>query len=269
MKVINSHIQLPNCVLKHFRDENDSEKKVWYLDIPSGQIQKKSAKKLGTAKGYFSPAGEIFWNQELESSLAKLNEKIRQFVAVGSGSLYLSAEDIAVAKRYIKAATIRSNLAYNTMMNSSLTAWMCTDQENHDLLAYIGMSTPWKLDQIFQDMSITVLVNQTERNLVVPRNCYYAISSLIQDSLTLDTLVAPISPRCALLFISNNYPESVENSVIIISNPVQIEKLNVLALKYEYIFNCEFVASSSLSELEYLQHFQQEHRNKLEALKQL
>ena len=30
---INSHIQLPNSILKYFRDESDSEKKVWYLDI--------------------------------------------------------------------------------------------------------------------------------------------------------------------------------------------------------------------------------------------
>ncbi len=28
---INSHIQLPNSILKYFRDESDSEKKVWVL----------------------------------------------------------------------------------------------------------------------------------------------------------------------------------------------------------------------------------------------
>lgn len=128
MKDINSHIQLPNCVLKYFRDEGDREKKVWYLDIPSGQIRKKAAKKLGTAKGYFSQAGEMFWNQELENPLAALNEKIRKFVTAGSGSLSLSAEDIAVAKRYIKAASVRSDLAQKTMDSSSLTADMFTEQ---------------------------------------------------------------------------------------------------------------------------------------------
>lgn len=38
LKNINSHIQLPNLILKHFRDETDDTKKVWYLDISSGKI---------------------------------------------------------------------------------------------------------------------------------------------------------------------------------------------------------------------------------------
>ena len=30
---VNSHIQVPNAILKQFRDEEDPEKKVWYLDL--------------------------------------------------------------------------------------------------------------------------------------------------------------------------------------------------------------------------------------------
>ena len=264
MKDINSHIQLPNCVLKYFRDEGDREKKVWYLDIPSGQIRKKAAKKLGTAKGYFSQAGEMFWNQELENPLAALNEKIRKFVTAGSGSLSLSAEDIAVAKRYIKAASVRSDLAQKTMDSSSLTADMFTEQQNHDALAYFGMNISGEFDQIFADMSVTVLINLTERSLVVPRNCYYAVPSLSRS-----TIIAPISPRCALLFLAKDYPKSFKDSCAIIPDPVEIEQLNIFALKYEYMFNCQFVASDSQLEVEFLQDFQQEHRAELESLKQM
>ena len=264
LKDINSHIQLPNCVLKYFRDGGDREKKVWYLDIPSGQIRKKAAKKLGTAKGYFSQDGEKFWDQSLENPLAALNEKIRKFVATGSGSLFLSDEEIAVAKRYIKAASIRSKLAQETMIQSSLTADMLTEQQNHDALARLGMSIAGEFDQIFADMSVTVLINQTERSLVVPRNCYYAVSSLSRL-----TIIAPISPRCALLFLAKDYPKSFKDSCAIISDPAQIEQLNIFALKYEYMFNCKFVASDSQFEVEFLQRVQQEHRTELEALKQI
>lgn len=38
---INSHVQLPNCVLRNFRDETDPEKKVWYLDVQTGDILRK------------------------------------------------------------------------------------------------------------------------------------------------------------------------------------------------------------------------------------
>lgn len=263
MKDINSHIQLPNCILKYFRDESDDEKKVWFLDITSGQIQKKAAKKLGTAKGYYSPMGEMFWSQELENPLASLNERIRKFVTTGSGSLFLSDEDIAIFIKYIKAAAVRSNLTYETMTHSSSTASMFTEQENHDLLSYLGMGIPWKFDEILANMSLTVLVNQTERNLVVPRNCYYVSSIPINGS-----IVAPISPQCALFFLSKDSPDYTKDSCVIISDPTQINLLNVYALKYEYMFNCEFVASSSRSELECLQQIQQKYRTELEALKQ-
>lgn len=64
---INSHVQLPNCVLRNFRDETDPEKKVWYLDVRTGDILRKSSKKLGTRKGYYSEAGERFWAENIEN----------------------------------------------------------------------------------------------------------------------------------------------------------------------------------------------------------
>ena len=57
---IHSHVQLPYSILKRFRDETTAEKKVWYLDISSGYIMQKEARKLGTSKGYYSECGEAF-----------------------------------------------------------------------------------------------------------------------------------------------------------------------------------------------------------------
>ena len=51
---INSHIQLPNCVLRNFRDETDPEKKVWYLDVQTGDILRKSSKKARNLQGILS-----------------------------------------------------------------------------------------------------------------------------------------------------------------------------------------------------------------------
>lgn len=57
---INSHIQLPNSILKYFRDESDSEKKVWYLDISSGSIMKAASNKIGTSKDTILILAKIF-----------------------------------------------------------------------------------------------------------------------------------------------------------------------------------------------------------------
>lgn len=63
---INSHIQLPKGILKYFRDETDTEKKVWYLDIKSREIRRKPAGDLGTSKGYFSDEMENISTLELK-----------------------------------------------------------------------------------------------------------------------------------------------------------------------------------------------------------
>ena len=79
---INSHIQLPNCVLRNFRDETDPEKKVWYLDVQTGDIMRKSSKKLGTRKGYYSETGERLWAENIENPLSIITRKIQKTVQV-------------------------------------------------------------------------------------------------------------------------------------------------------------------------------------------
>ena len=64
---INSHVQLPNCVLRNFRDETDPEKKVWYLDVQTGDILRKSSKKLGTCKGYYLKQAKGFGRKTLKT----------------------------------------------------------------------------------------------------------------------------------------------------------------------------------------------------------
>lgn len=110
---INSHIQLPNSILKYFRDESDSEKKVWYLDISSGSIMKAASNKIGTSKGYYSDFGENFWNRTVEDTLAKLNHKFykihMQKENAEIGSLPMSQDDKDIIKKYIKAAMVSNS----------------------------------------------------------------------------------------------------------------------------------------------------------------
>lgn len=142
---INSHVQIPAQILKNFRDESDPEKKVWYLDISSGRIYKTAASKLGTSKGYYSMAGEDFWSRSLESPLGALNKKIRTFCESGTERVIVTSEDIDLVKRYIKAAAIRSDLAYKAMREESITASMFSEQDNHDALSFFWHEYKWRI----------------------------------------------------------------------------------------------------------------------------
>lgn len=110
MKNINSHIQIPNAVLKQFRDEKDPEKKVWYLDLATGEVKRSASGKLGTEKGYYSEGIEQFWSATIESPIAALNARIRKSCDGCEGNIgdfLLSEKDKTAVKRYIKAMAIR------------------------------------------------------------------------------------------------------------------------------------------------------------------
>ena len=261
---IHSHIQLPNLILQHFRDESDPEKKVWYLDIPSGKILRKSAGRLGTSKGYYSEVGEEFWAKNIESPLGKLNVRIRAFCSGEAETITIKKEDVVLAKQYIKAAAVRSNLAYQSTKESSVTASLYSEQANHDALSFFGMRASPQFDQQFEDLAVTIIANRTNRHLVVPRNCYYCVSRW-----NVRNFVAPISPQCAILLLPVEHLHLVNDGYAVIDDPSQVEVMNVLALKYEYMFNADFVASDCRAELESLRQFQAENLVTLETLKNL
>lgn len=215
---INSHIQLPNSILKYFRDESDSEKKVWYLDISSGSIMKAASNKIGTSKGYYSDFGENFWNRTVEDTLAKLNHKFYKIYMQKEnaeiGSLPMSQDDKDIIKKYIKAAMVRSSLAYKTMKQNSFTAELFSEQENHDALSYFGMISTGEVDCILDKLDVAFLINQTDRDLVVPRNCYYEINKSSGIN-----IIVPVFPKGAwLLFEKEKQPEWIR-CIGAIANP--------------------------------------------------
>lgn len=254
---IHSHIQLPNSVLKRFRDETDEEKKVWYLDIPSGEIRRTSTRRLGTSKGYYSSEGEIFWSRAIENSLADLANRICRERQKSP----LTAADVDTIKCYIKASAVRSRTANNAMDKSSVIAAFLSDQEKHGLFAIIGMNSLGKFDQILSAMGAIIMINQTEWNFVVPRNCYYC-APIVDDA----TIIAPISPKIAFSLFSATAHPGFESEFAVIHSGEIVKMMNAYALKYEYMFNKKFIAANDRRELEMLQNIRNEHLSELESL---
>ena len=266
LKNINSHIQIPNAVLKQFRDEKDPEKKVWYLDLATGEVKRSASGKLGTEKGYYSEGIEQFWSATIESPIAALNARIRKSCDGCEGNIgdfLLSENDKTAVKRYIKAMAIRSNLAYESMMESSLTADECTEQENHDDLSRFGMEATGQFEGMLGRLDVIVLLNKTLYNLVVPRNGWYALSFC-----GVENVVVPISPKCAFLLYPKDYPKYSNTQFAVVDDAGYILAMNTMALKHECIYNMTFIASKSRRELDELQKNYRELRVQFEALKQ-
>ena len=117
-------------------------------------------------------------------------------------------------------------------------------------MSVIGMTIVGEITDAldFENMIATILVNRTERNFVVPRNCFYCVMRNGYPN-----YIMPISPKGALLLLPVSQIQLSSGNYGIINDPEQVKRLNKHALKYECMLNGAFVASDCRSELEYLQ----------------
>lgn len=259
---IKSHVQLPKCILKHF---SESSGRVFYLDVKTGNIGLTSAGVLGTKSGYFSDEQEAYLGKEIESPIARLASKVRSFIEKDNGSLTLDEKVETVLKKYITAAMARSDLLLDTFLSESETADLCTDQQNHDDLVRFSTVRNDGIAEMLKNYFLVVLVNKTEDNLVVPRNCFYTLPSKGSAC-----IVAPISPQCALCLFPPEYSAKSEQlkdyRMCHVEKMEDIEFMNQRALLYEYMYNKTFVASATRKELDKLAVFLEGNRVKLERI---
>lgn len=259
---IDSHIQVPKGILKHF---SESSGRVFYLQVETGKIGLAGAGVLGTEHGYYSEKQESYLNKEIETPLTSLAAKVRLLLKDDKKTLALSASEETILKKYVTAAMARSQLALDAFLTASVTVDLCTEQQNHDDLVYLATKGNNGVAKILEDHFLVVLINKTEDNLVVPRNCFYA---LVLHGY--ECIVAPISPKCALCLFPPKYADiisiSKEYRLCHVENKEDIKMMNQRALMYEYMYNKTFVASSTRKELDELAVFRDEHKQELDRL---
>ena len=107
-----------------------------------------------------------------------------------------------------------------------------------------------------------VLVNRTERLFVVPRNCFYIISSN-----SMPCIIAPVSPKCAFGLVPESFPAEDGFHLWFVDDPDDVWHMNKQALCMEFAFNHEFVVSTDKSELEQLKSYAEANIAMLESLR--
>lgn len=250
---VDSHIQIPKGVLKHFADHTH---RGYYLDTKTEYIGLAGAKKLGTEYGYYSDKHEQFLNKEIENPLINLGAKVRRLLCDESLTITLSKEEEATLKRYIATSIARSNLALNAMQKASgkYAQMLLSTQQKHDFISAFGATQNSSVYQTLENYYLVVLINRTDVNWIVPRNCFYAVSSQ-----KLECIVTPVSPQCALCLFPSEYAEenidSLQYRLGVVNDPTFVATMNKRALLYEYLFNQTFVASATKAELEQLRNY--------------
>lgn len=257
---LKSHIQVPNFILKNFRD---STGRVNYLDLTSDDlmIRASGSDRLGTEENYYSEEIEQLLSAEIERPFSLLVKTINDFLQSEKTSIELSMSVEDDCKKYIAASAVRSNLALDSFLQGSITAQFCSDQDNHDSIVAFSIMQDNEIMKQLNDYTITIIVNGSSQKLVVPRNCFYMVMSN-----GFQCIVTPISPTCAFALLPKGYFGNLSETgrIAYIDTSEDIKIMNTYALQFEYTFNKSFVASSSRDELVYLKRYVQDNREKLE-----
>lgn len=257
---IESHTQLPNQVLKHFRD---SDGKVWYLDLQKGIIGKRATKKLGVVTDYYSVEMEQYLSSTVEGPLGSFWEKLKDFAAGRTDSVTINTSEEKAVKDYLLALVARSNFMIQKFERESLTSELCTPQTNHDDLVWFILSHRDDIAHYIDQLQVAYLSNNTEKCFIVPKNGYYCIYSKSREH-----IIIPMSPRFAFILKSEEDVDVDETDEKIhhyhIDNKDDIYDFNLMALQFEYAFNKEFVAGARKEELTELIPFLGKHKDKLE-----
>ena len=190
---IDSHIQMPKCVLKHFANEYQS---FYYYDINESDSRRKiklgHPKSLNTKKGYYS--------NEVEQLLQKIIES-----PLGIEIQYMTSNnfsepiDIPVGFRdalltYIHSLIARAPHMYSTIEKHSFSLQIFgdfTETGKNDFAVECVLQEATK-NSPFKDYIVTILVNKTTIPFVLPIGGMYFYGNFV---------CAPISPERAIALV--------------------------------------------------------------------
>lgn len=258
---IDSHTQLPEQILRHFRDPKNGQ--VWYINLQDGKIHKTASGKLGVETDYYSAEMEQHLNSSIETPLGAFWAKLKGFADRKAGSVTVNIPEEKVVKDYVVALIARSNFMNQKFEKESITAELCSPQMNHDDLVSFILGKKEEIAAYIYQLQVAYLSNVTTQFLVVPKNGYYCIKSNSKDY-----IIIPVSPTFAFMLKPADAVDIDENGNRIrhfnISSTDDVYALNLQALRFEYVFNRGFVAGSRKDELEALITFLEEHKEELE-----
>ena len=247
--VVNSHVQIPNCILKQFR--SSKSKTVFYLDLNDLRIHSCSSRRLGAERGYYSKEMEEYLNKEIDTPIAKLVSEANEFAQKRTDKIVITDEYENIIKKYMTASMARSKLCFNSFLRASFSAALFDPQINHDSAVFFSTLQNGGINPVIQNHEVHIIVNICDRVFVVPRNCFYSYE---RKDCTCYAL--PISPFCVIALVPEGYPTDYIDGeacyLHVIDNPDIIWEFNCSALNYELGYNHSFVASYRQKELQEL-----------------
>lgn len=234
-----THIQIPKCVLKNFRNENNL---VFYYDFKNEAIVQKSPKNINIDYNYFSNDVEKFLNQEFETKLGNLIQWLK--TEYKNQTICLKDADfkkyVDIIKKYAYSLIIRSPLFSSEIRNSLIFSFCYTDQQINDFSICEGYKAAQQED-FLKNFYFNIIYIKEECEFILPMDgmCAYEIGQKDMN------IVIFLSPKIAILFSNSFCRNNIVNASI-----ESVEKINKLAFLQQKKRGYGFVVASKQETIE-------------------
>lgn len=237
---MNSHIQMPKCVLKQFANEDNV---LFYYNFKDGHIAKSSAKYINTEKNYYSDEMEMFFNRNIETPFSKVIEEIKK-----PNRVFFDETKVRSIYNFVNALVARSSIVENQLnTNSSAYQLIPKEQKRNDFRAWFAFNSICKNGGVIEDCRFTLGVNDSLIPFVLPNSGLYEFEYGNEVLLNM-----PITPFRSIIFILGKKSKFIDdNGIIPLCFKLKaVMTLNEKAFTEECQYNRLSVASGSKNELE-------------------
>ena len=184
---INSHIQVPRCILSNFANKNGT---LYCYDVKEKKCYPSSARKVNTSIGYYSKETEQYLSGTIEAPLGGAVSFLKK--ADFSNGFVLKAKTQNALIKYLRSLLARSPQMHDMVIERSLFSRFYSKQEYNDMAVRFGIEEIIK-DKMFEDYKISFLLPSGEDEYILPQCGYvkYQTKSGV-------FVLAPVTPHIAV-----------------------------------------------------------------------
>jgi hypothetical protein len=242
-----SHIQIPRCVLAEFVND---KKSFYKYNVENGVINVGYPKRTFTSENYYSVAMEKELNRDVETPLKTLLELARKLTTMEL-PIQLNADILIIARTYVKSLVARSPSLFAHVCKNSVFLELLTLQNQHDIVVDYAMKNK-KLSEFYDRFTMSFMINETQTPFVLPTRGLYEYA--LKGELCLNV---PLNPRCAILFEENktgNGTLFLQSSIVVMQSGYDdvVMKMNECAMEKQHQEKLGYVVCQDKSVLRQL-----------------
>lgn len=221
---MDSHIQVPKEVFMGF---TNGKHFYFKYDILDNQVKKAFPKSTFTKQGYYSDGMESALNQQIESPLRKLLDRVEE-LPNEPAVFHMDSELIDLGWNYICSLLARSPNVHETYSSHLIYGqFFMTTQQQHDsaVASGIRIAEKWVNDQNYD---FSFILNHTSTPFMIPTR------GIIECAInSVGCLIAPLTPYCAILLVEHGKPihPNMQNHIVLDILPGDDDRIN--------FFNCQ------------------------------